>query len=133
MRPMEGRECQWGLALSLFITGFAFFLASALWPDAMSPEVYGNAAYDISAETWALGFMGNAAAILYGVKINGRWRWSPWLRLVGWAGLAVLFGTLVVSSFTAPFGSVVVIFGAMFAVWCGLFLRSNIRDLAARR
>jgi hypothetical protein len=133
MRAMRDRSDQWSFALRMFGCGFLFFVASSVWPEAMPIGVYGEAAYDIDAETWALGFMAAAGLVLYGVHINGRWRWSPLLRIAGHGFLLAMFAYLVASALFAPFGSVVVIFGGLFFIpeLIG-FLRSNVRDLAVR-
>ena len=133
MRPMRDRSDQWSFALRMFACGFLFYVASAVWPEAMPVGVYGETAYDIDAEIWALGFMAASGLVLYGVHINGRWRWSPALRIAGLMVLLAMFAFLVASALFAPFGSVIVIFGGLFFIpeLIG-FLRSNVRDMVVR-
>lgn len=130
---MRDRSDQWSFALRMLTCGFLFFIASSVWPEAMPEDVYGSMAYDIDAETWSLGFMAASGLLIYGVLINGRWRWSPVLRIAGLSMLLAMFVYLVVSALHAPYGSVIVIFGGLFFVpEILIFLRSNVRDLAAR-
>lgn len=130
---MRGRGDQLFFAASMFTIGAAIYLLAMLSPGVMTPEEFGQVAFDIDAETWALGFMGSAAAVIYGVTINGRWRWSAAFRLAGFASLGVMFGTLALSALTAPHGAAVVVFGALYFVPRVLvFIRSNIADVLAR-
>lgn len=130
---MRGRGDQLFFAASMFTIGAAIYLLAMLSPGVMTPEEFGQVAFDIDAETWALGFMGSAAAIIYGVTINGRWRWSAAFRLAGFGCFGVMFGTLALSALSAPHGSAVVVFGALYFVPRVLvFIRSNIADVAAR-
>lgn len=134
MIPMRDRIDQLYFAFRIFLCGLFFFVWSYFLPGAMSPEVYGVAATDIKAATWSLGYMSAAGLILYGVIINGRWRWSPILRLTGFFALLLMFIVLVVSSLSAPHGSVVAIFGGLFFIPEILyFIRANILDMVARR
>jgi len=134
MRPMRDRTDQLSFAIRVFLCGLLFYIWSSMLPGAMAPEVYGQAAFDIEAETWSIGFMSAAGLILYGVIINGRWRWSPILRLLGFFALLLMFTVLVLSSISAQFGSVVAIFGGLFFIpeIVG-FIRVNILDMVARR
>lgn len=121
-------------AIRVFLCGVLFYLWSAMRPDAMSAEVYGQIAIDIADHVWALGYMSASGLVLYGVVINGRWKWSPILRLLGFFALLFLFLVLVISALTAPFGSVVAIFGGLFFIPEILnFIRVNIMDMVVRR
>ena len=129
----KNRSEQLFFAWRVFLCGLAFFIASAFWPSPMAPAVYGIAAYDIQAEAWAVGFMSSSALVLWGVTINGRWYYSPFVRMTGFAALLVMFLVLSISAMSAPMGSVVVIFGGLFFVPdCIRFLRLNIIDAMAR-
>ena len=133
VRAMRGRADQLFFAVSMFAIGVAVYLLARLSPGIMTPEEFGQVAYDIDAETWALGFMGSAAAVIYGVTINGRWRWSATFRLAGFASFGVMFGTLALSALSAQHGSAVVVFGALYFVPRVLvFIRSNVADVIAR-
>ena len=110
-----------------------FYIAASIWPDAMPVMVYGEMAYQIEAETWALGFMGSSALLAYGVHINGRWRWSPCVRVAALLFMLALFAYLVASAVMAPAGSVVAIFGGLFFIpMIAGFLKTNLRDLRVR-
>ena len=134
MTPMRDRRDQLSFAARIFLCGLLFYIWASMMPGAMAPEVYGQVAFDIEAETWALGYMSASGLIMYGVIINGRWRWSPILRLLGLFALLLMFIILVLSALTATFGSVVAIFGGLFFIpeIVG-FIRVNILDMVARR
>jgi hypothetical protein len=130
---MRDRADQWAFAWRIFACGMLFFIAASIWPEAMPSEVYGEMAYQIEAETWALGFMGASALLAYGVHINGRWRWSPTVRVTALMFLLGMFAYLVASAVTAPAGSVVAIFGGLFFIpMIAGFLKTNLRDLRVR-
>lgn len=130
---MDGRGEQLLFAVSMFMIGLAIYVMAMTTPGLMTPDEFGQVAYDIDAETWALGFMSSAAAVIYGIVINGRWRWSAIFRIVGFASFAVMFGTLGLSAVTAAHGAAILIFAPYFVLRCVLFIRSNIADIAARR
>jgi hypothetical protein len=77
--------------------------------------------------------MGASALLAYGVHINGRWRWSPAVRVTALMFLLGMFAYLVASAVTAPAGSVVAIFGGLFFIpMIAGFLKTNLRDLRVR-
>jgi hypothetical protein len=130
---MRDRSDQWAFAWRIFACGMLFYIAASIWPDAMPVMVYGEMAYQIEAETWALGFMGSSALLAYGVHINGRWRWSPCVRVAALLFMLALFAYLVASAVMAPAGSVVAIFGGLFFIPMIVgFLKTNLRDLRVR-
>jgi hypothetical protein len=113
--------------------GAGFLVAARIAPEAMSSNVYGQAAYDIDAETWAMGFVAAHMLVLYGIHINGRAAFSPALRVVGYLFLLAMFGYFIVSAMAAPDGMIVVIFGGLFFVPSILrYLRINLSDAVAR-
>ena len=133
MNPMIDRTDQWRFCLRIFTCGLLFYAAAKLWPDAMPVEVYGHLAYDIAAETWSMGFMSASGMVAYGIHINGRWKWSPVLRICGYLMLLMMFAFLVGSAIQAPFGAVIVIFGGVFFVPMVIgFLRINLVDFIGR-
>lgn len=86
-----------------------------VWPEAMSPLVYGDWAYSIELEMWALAFIVAPLLVIYGVHMNGRTPvMSALLRLVGHLGLLLLFGAIIASAATADHGWVIIIFGSVF-------------------
>lgn len=133
LMPMRDGGDQWRFVWRIFACGLLFYIAARAWPDAMPVQVYGQMAYDIDAETWSLGFMSASGMAAYGIHINGRWRWSPVLRLSGYLLLLMMFAYLVGSAITAQFGAVVAIFGGMFFIPMLVgFLRINLADFLAR-
>jgi len=133
MIPMNDKQSQWRFAWRMFACGLAFYVASGFWPDVMPSQVYGDMARDIQAEIWALGFMSSSGMVAYGTYINGRWQWSPALRIAGHVALLIMFAYLCASAFSAPFGAVIVIYGGLFFIPAIVgFLRMNVADLMAR-
>jgi hypothetical protein len=127
------RPAQWRFALSLFLVGFAFMVAANFLPSAMSPNVYGYIVYDTPAEIWASGFMAASGLVLYGLHINGRWYWSPVIRVAGYALLAFLFGIIAVSAVYSPDGLVLTIWSVLFFIPQSLlFLRISVADMRWR-
>jgi len=133
MRPMISRRDQWRFVWKMFGTGLLFYLASTMWTDVMPAEVYGEMAHSIESAIWSLGFMSSAGMVIYGISINGRWRWSPLLRISGYIMLIMMFGFLAVSSLFSQYGAVILIFSVVYFIpTITSFLRVNIDDLTAR-
>lgn len=104
-----------------------------MFPGAMSPEQFGWMAYDIDAEVWGFGFMSASGLSAYGIHINGRWRWSPYIRIVGYLILLVLFGILAISGLGAKYGFQTVIYAvAFFGFGIAGYLVDNVVDLRRR-
>ena len=133
MIPMRERQTQWFFCWAMFLCGAAFLIASRTVPSAMSIKQFGALAYDIPAETWAMGYMSASALSAYGIHINGRWRWSAVFRIAGYVALLSMFCVLIWSAWSAPYGMQTVVFGGLFfvpvIVW---FLRINLSDFGAR-
>lgn len=134
MHPMTlDRPSQWRFALSIFVIGVCFMFAAVFAPDVMTPAVYGDWAYDVDAEAWAGAFIASSALVLYGLHINGRWRFSPVIRAAGYLSLTALFFSIGVSSFFAENGLHLVIFAWVYFVpQCVRFLRISIVDMRRR-
>jgi len=133
MRPMGDRRDQWWFVWKMFGSGLLFYLATTLWVDVMPPEVYGVMAHNIQSSIWSLGFMSSAGMVIYGISINGRWRWSPILRIAGYIMLLMMFSFLAVSSLFSQYGAVVLIFSVMYFIpTIASFIKVNIDDLTAR-
>ena len=133
MLPMRERPTQWFFCLRMFICGLAFYAAATMVPTAMTIEQFGKVAYDIDAETWGIGFMSASALSIYGIHINGRWRWSAVLRILGYTALLTMFLVLTFSALTAPFGTPTVVFGGLFFIPDLVrFLRINTCDFVER-
>lgn len=133
MIPMQDRGLQWCFGWQVFFSSALFWLGMILYPNALGAAVYGSFAQTFQAEAWAAGFMGSALLLIYGIHINGRWRWSPVLRIAGLSLLTLLFSGLVASSLSAPTGVVIWAFTIpCFLYPCFRFLRLNIIDAQAR-
>lgn len=133
MIPMRNRRNQWVFAWQVFLSATLFWLGLILYPEALGAQVYGDIAQHVQAEGWAAAFMGSALLVIYGIHINGRWRWSPTLRLTGFGLLAFLFSGMVWSAVGAPTGVVIWAFTIpCFLVPCVRFLRQNIFDARDR-
>ncbi|SEU03544.1 hypothetical protein SAMN04489858_12077 [Paracoccus homiensis] len=133
MIPMQHRPLQWDFAIRIMAASALFWLGMAITPDPLGPSVYGHMAQNVEAEAWAAGFLGASLMVLYGCHINGRWRWSPVLRIAGYVILTVLFLLLTYSSFSAPSGVVIWSWTLPCFVWpCVRFLRLNIIDAGRR-
>ena len=128
--PMTRRrdaQIEWA-ALFLFVACMFWIMAQI--DDLVMPlEVYGRMVTAIPAELWAGVLMFANAAHLFGLYINGRWRWSPVVRVLALLvhlGFSIAF---VSSALTAPFGDVVVLFSTGFAFWNARFLAINVGDV----
>lgn len=133
MIPMQNREYQWFYCWQVLISSILFWVGMILYPDALGAQVYGATAQVFQAEAWAAGFMGASLLVIYGIHINGRWRWSPFLRILGFSLMAAMFSALVFSSLSAPTGVVIWAFTIpAFLYPCLRFLRLNILDARVR-
>lgn len=94
------------------VVQLAFFVMAALFDvfaravndQIMPAEVYGKFATSIPAEYWSGSIMLASVVYLYGIKINGRWRWSPALRLLGAAWHTMTLFAFAASAVTAQYG-----------------------------
>lgn len=82
LRRHRGEQVAFAWTLLLIAV---LFYARAVTTDeyVMPPGVYGEWVTSFPAEWWALSLMGASAAWIVGIVINGHWRWSPCLRLLG--------------------------------------------------
>ena len=87
----------------------------------MSPDIYGEAVTSVNAEVWTYPLLISTIIYVFGIFINGNWRWSPFLRLFGSSvqlTLLTLFGVLSfnydnIDPFTVSCFSL-----ASFVLWC---------------
>lgn len=100
-------------AMALFY-GFAFFTLAAVGINLMFPQQFGELAVSGEVEAWAGMQLCGSLFMAFGLLINGRWRWSPALRLVGSVIVAALTSVLAYSASTATEG-------AAFMVYCSGF------------
>jgi len=99
--------------LALFY-GFAFFALAVSGWNLMLPNQFGDLAVSGEVEAWAGMQLCGSLFMAFGLLINGRWRWSPALRLVGSGIVAALTSVLAYSASTATEG-------AAFMVYCSGF------------
>lgn len=108
----------------------AFWTASVLKSGpVMKPETYGTLIVQWPTQFWAGSLMLASGLFLLGIIINGRWKWSPFLRL---AGATWHCFTLLAFSFggaTAEFGENLAISAGVFAVIHFWFAALNLSDL----
>lgn len=100
-------------AMALFY-GFAFFTLAVVGINLMFPQQFGELAVSGEVEAWAGMQLCGSLFMAFGLLINGRWRWSPALRLVGSVIVAALTSVLAYSASTATEG-------AAFMVYCSGF------------
>ena len=68
----------------LLAMSFAFWALAVTTDDpVMTPVMYGHWVTSFPSEFWALSIMAAATIFIAGILINGNWRWSPSLRLLG--------------------------------------------------
>jgi len=111
--------------------GFAFFAAAISGWDAMFPSQFGDTAVKAEVEAWAGAQLGASVILAMGLMINGRWRWSPALRLAGATVISALCWGLAVSAFTAPEGWPVAVYCAGFGGLGAIVAWWNLVDLRA--
>lgn len=115
-------------ALALYY-GFAFFGAAIFGWDAMRPDQLGELAVSGEVEAWA-GLQLSASVILaLGLLINGRWRWSAGLRMLGTGFITLICAILSYSAATAPAGTAFMIHCAGFSVFGAVVTWWNLVDL----
>lgn len=96
------------------LCGLAFLIWARLWPAAMTPNAYGYAAYDMSAEAWSLAYVSAGALVVIGASMAGQWALALAARVSGLALLVAMSYILVVSAWGANEGAPVVIFSAFY-------------------
>lgn len=111
-------------------------IAAAFWIAAitregpvMRPETYGDIVVTLPAVFWAGSLMLASAMHLLGIIINGRWRWSPALRLGGSIWHSSTLIAFSCGAITAPYGENLAISAGVFAVVHIWFAALNARDL----
>jgi hypothetical protein len=115
---------------ALFALSLAFWLWAVLSDrQVMSAQVYGEWVTQVHAEIWAASIMVASVLYLLGIYINGNWRWSPILRVVGASWHIITMGLFVAGAAYSSDGHFIVLTSGTF---CGLhvvFLSWNISDL----
>lgn len=118
--------------LQLFFLALAvlcYIAAKAKHSPVMPAEVYGEWVTSYPAENWAVSLMLASAVYLAGILINGTWKWSPALRLIGAAWHTITLGMFSIGSSEAQFGDVFSLATALLMGINGWFCWLNIMDL----
>lgn len=74
------------ITIELIVLGVSFIacIAAAMVDGyIVSPDVYGSTITDVKAEVWTWPLFISSIIYIFGIYINGNWRWSPILRLTG--------------------------------------------------
>ena len=120
------RSAQVMYAVLCLYYGLAFMLAGLAGMTAMEPDDYGTLAVSYEIEAMAGVQLFAATLLMMGIILNGRWKWSPAVRMGSALCLAGLCGFLSYSAFPAPNGWPVGIYCSGFAMaglivaWWGL-------------
>lgn len=134
LSPREGirfKPAQWAYAGQALFYGFGFFgLAMAGW-NAMFPDMFGNVAVGFEVEAWSGLQLSGAMLLAIGLFINGRWRWSPALRLTGATVCALICSALAASAAGAATGWPVALYCTGFGALGWLVAWWNLVDLRA--
>ena len=122
---LQGGFGLFNLAVGMMFYGFARVVDTAV----MEPTVYGELVTGVPAEWWAEAIMAAQTLLMLGVIINGAWRWSPILRVLGSFASIGIFGSFTLSAVTAVHGDFFVLCcGAMAVTYMVLFV-FNVFDL----
>lgn len=96
----------------------------------MPAEVYGEWITHYPAEWWARSIMGASTVYLLGIMVNGSWRWSPALRVVGATWHVIVLSAFVLGAWGTTYGDFFVLICAVFGAMHIVFLCWNLGDLA---
>ena len=128
---IEYGQAQLFLAGIMLMASTSFTIAALTTSeDVMSAAVYGADVVQFRAEAWSLPIVLASLLHLLGTKINGHWRWSPILRIIG-SGLNTLFLLAFYwMAREAPDGDIIMHFNPPFTIAYGFFFAINIGDCA---
>lgn len=115
-------------ALALFY-GFAFFGAAIAGWNAMIPDQFGALAVSGEVEAWAGLQLCASVLLALGLTINGRWRWSPALRMAGAGFITLICGLLAYSASTASEGVSFFVYCSGFCAFGAVVTWWNLVDL----
>lgn len=121
---------------SQFVVQWAFLLLAVLFftkavlsdSPIMPVEVYGEFVTSYPADWWAESLMLASGTYLLGIIINGEWRWSPLLRMVGAGWHCATLTLFTVTSQAAEFGDFFALGTGVFAIVHFVFLWWNVLD-----
>ena len=127
------RYKQWQIVLTIqaLSTSIIFFALGSLGWTAMDPGQYGGIAVSFEIEDMAGLQMCGAAMIACGLMINGRWRWSAALRLVGVLIVMPLLLGLAYSAGMAANGWPVTVYLLVFTATMAPLVWWNLVDVRA--
>lgn len=110
----------------------AFWAATLIRSEpVMKPETYGQMVVQFPTQFWAGSLMLASGIFLLGIIINGRWKWSPLLRLTGAAWHTATLAAFSIGGATAPYGENLAISAGVFAAIHFWFAAINLSDLRA--
>jgi hypothetical protein len=120
------------------ISWWLLLMASLFWAMArltdrpiMEPDDYGHWVTQFPAEYWAWSLMVASTVFLLGVIINGNWRWSPLLRLIGAGWHLITLVTFSAGAWWETGGNFITIAAGSLAAVHLVFVWWNTCDLAA--
>ena len=99
----------------------------------MRAETYGEWVVQFPAEYWAGSLVAASTLYLLGVIINGRWHYSPVLRVIGAGWHTVTLSAFAIGAYSASNGDFVLISSGVFAIVHAWFAALNICDAWGRR
>lgn len=112
------------------IAALFHIVATVADAQSMPTEVYGEWITQYPAEWWAQSIMLASTLYIIGIIVNGNWRWSPVLRLIGAAGHVIILSAFVIGAKDATFGDFFVLICLVMAGMHTVFMCWNIGDLA---
>jgi hypothetical protein len=131
MKLAKYKDYQWTFAIFATYCGAAFLFLGLMGLSAMAPDQYGQLATSYEIEAMAAVQFSAGMMVCIGLLINGRWRWSPALRLVGAIVTGALCGALGAGSYAAPDGWPFTVYLVGFAVFAAVVSWWNLVDLRA--
>ena len=128
----QSKSAQVAFALMALFYGAAFLMVSGVFGmSAVSPADYGDTAVGFEIEAMAGMQLSGALLMLIGLMINGRWRWSALVRLIGAAVITSLCALLAWSAVSAPNGWPVAIYCTGFMLMGATVCWWNLVDFRA--
>jgi hypothetical protein len=105
--------------------------STSIWVETpmIPPEVYGHLVTSINASVWAAWLFWWSAMLLIGIGLNGRWRWSPLLRLAGSFGNFLAFSFFSLSVYPHSHVETILIIMGVYGAVFGWFTLLNALDL----
>lgn len=125
------KQVQWTFAIFATYCGFSFLFLGLMGLSAMAPDQYGQLATSYEIEAMAAVQFTAGLMVCIGLLINGRWRWSPALRLVGSIVIGALCAALGWGSVLAPDGWPFSVYLIGFAAFAAVVAWWNLVDLRA--